>query len=266
MMNALSLFRIFPLLFLFLLTVCVETSEDMADRIGLLPLPEETGQLLLVTAPSWSDSQGVLRLFSRWKGDWRAEGDDIPVVLGRRGLAWGLGLHESSLPGLVKTEGDMRAPAGLFGLGTSFGYAPRRPSGSLYPYRQATEYDYFIDDVTSPDYNMWLCLADSMERNPEHHWRSFERMKRTDDLYELGIVVRYNTDPVVAGRGSAIFLHVWRGPDRPTAGCTAMSREHLLGVVTWLDPSQAPLLVQVPEGELRRRRVKWSSRAFQHFP
>lgn len=38
-------------------------------------------------------------------------------------------------------------------------------------------------------------------------------------MYDLVAVLDWNRRPVVAGRGSAIFLHVWRKPRHPTAGC-----------------------------------------------
>ena len=76
-------------------------------------------------------------------------------------------------------------------------------------------------------------------------------MRRDDDLYELGMGVEHNPPPAVAGRGSAIFLHVWRGPGSPTSGCTSISRADLLQVLTWLRPDARPLLVQAPWPALR---------------
>ena len=70
-------------------------------------------------------------------------------------------------------------------------------------------------------------------------------MRRDDHVYELGVVVEHN-DACVPGRGSAIFLHVWREPGAPTAGCTSMARDDLLRLLRWLDPAAEPLLVQLP--------------------
>jgi len=68
-------------------------------------------------------------------------------------------------------------------------------------------------------------------------------MRRDDELYQLGVVVGYNTDPVVAGRGSAVFLHVWRGPGTSTAGCVAMNQADLEQIVAWLDPAKNPRII-----------------------
>ena len=244
--------------------VCLCTLTTLAGCFGnngvqsdfLASLPDESHQVLLVITSSWSDFKGTMRLYSNAGTDWKIEDVNIPVVVGRSGLGWGVGLHADGLPGPHKVEGDGKAPAGIFALGTSFGYGLLQPDGCSYPYRQATEYDYFIDDIDSPVYNQWMSLADSSKKDPQYFWRSFERMKRDDDLYELGIVVKHNMDPVVVGRGSAIFLHIWRGPDQPTAGCTAMSKENLLKVMRWLDPSKNPILVQVPEEVLTKGYLK----------
>jgi L,D-peptidoglycan transpeptidase YkuD (ErfK/YbiS/YcfS/YnhG family) len=245
------------LLQIFLVLVLVSTlsctwSGGMSSFLASLSLPEETHQLLLVRTPSWDAVQGKMELYVRSSGSWVREEDDIPVVLGRNGLAWGIGLQEENLPGPQKMEGDGKAPAGLFRLGPSFGYDGKPPSGSIYPYQSVTDNDYFIDDVNSPDYNQWISLADSIEKEPVKHWKSFERMKRDDDLYELGIVVEHNMHPVHNGKGSAIFVHVWRGPDKPTAGCTTMSSLDMQRLLRWLDPSQKPLLLQLP-GEVASR-------------
>jgi L,D-peptidoglycan transpeptidase YkuD (ErfK/YbiS/YcfS/YnhG family) len=77
-------------------------------------------------------------------------------------------------------------------------------------------------------------------------------MKRRDHLYELGLVVKHNMEPAIAGKGSAIFLHVWRSPGAPTLGCTAMNKQELIRLLTWLDPAKQPLFIQAPEGELER--------------
>jgi L,D-peptidoglycan transpeptidase YkuD (ErfK/YbiS/YcfS/YnhG family) len=50
---------------------------------------------------------------------------------------------------------------------------------------------------------------------------SAERLWRDDDRYDAIIVIGFNDAPPLAGRGSAIFLHIW-GP-KPTAGCVAVS-------------------------------------------
>ncbi|MNT94259.1 hypothetical protein D3C72_2359060 [compost metagenome] len=56
------------------------------------------------------------------------------------------------------------------------------------------------------------------------------------------MVIRYNDNPIIKGKGSAIFMHIWRSQDKPTAGCVAMSEVNLLKVMNRLDPKQSPVI------------------------
>ena len=90
-----------------------------------------------------------------------------------------------------------------------------RPADWALPIRPG---DLWSDDVRDPDYNM-------MVRVP--HAYSHEALRRADPLYDLVILTDWNWPYAVKGRGSAIFVHQWRGPGQPTAGCVALRRDHL---------------------------------------
>jgi L,D-peptidoglycan transpeptidase YkuD (ErfK/YbiS/YcfS/YnhG family) len=217
-------------------------------------IPEQVGQVVLVVSESMNSPRGEMRLFERQDGSWHDAAGAMRTVLGRNGLGWGLGLPSRRGDGPLKKEGDGKSPAGVFEIGEAFGYAPLPPPACRLPYRPIGQDDYFVDDAESPDYNAWVTL--SPREDPRTRWNSYERMKREDGLYEHGIVVKHNMDPIVPGMGSAIFLHVWRGEGEPTAGCTALSKENLLALLAWLDPSKKPLLIQLPETELDKFRLQ----------
>jgi L,D-peptidoglycan transpeptidase YkuD (ErfK/YbiS/YcfS/YnhG family) len=61
-------------------------------------------------------------------------------------------------------------------------------------------------------------------------------MWRQDDLYDALVIIGYNMEPVVPGAGSAIFLHVATPEFAPTAGCVAVKKEVLLGLLPLLGP------------------------------
>ena len=82
-------------------------------------------------------------------------------------------------------------------------------------------------------------------------------MRRPDDQYRLGVVVQHNADPVVAGRGSCIFLHIWMGPKVGTSGCTAVEAKHMEALLRWLDPQAKPVFIQLPESEYVHLRSAW---------
>jgi L,D-peptidoglycan transpeptidase YkuD (ErfK/YbiS/YcfS/YnhG family) len=61
-------------------------------------------------------------------------------------------------------------------------------------------------------------------------------MWREDDLYDALVVIGYNMEPIVPGAGSAIFLHIATPDFAPTAGCVAVQKEVLLGLLPRLGP------------------------------
>jgi len=231
------------LLFYLTLTACSPSLELQVDR---LKLPVATTQVLLVTSTNWEISTASLQRLERHYGHWQYVGNSIPVRLGRNGLGWGVGLHVDGVDGTQKIEGDGKAPAGIFPLGMAFGYANKPPIALKMPYRVAGERDYFVDAVDSPDYNRWRTLTQTQANKPKQHWSSFERMRRLDHQYEYGMIVGHNLFPTIAGRGSAIFLHVWLDPQTPTSGCTAMAVDDLREVLAWLKLPANPLLIQTP--------------------
>src|SRR6059058_6047968 len=69
-------------------------------------------QLIVIVAPTWDANHGTLGLFERAdRGKWQRRSGDVLVMLGRNGLAWGVGLHRQAA---TKREGDGRSPAGVF--------------------------------------------------------------------------------------------------------------------------------------------------------
>lgn len=219
------------------------------------PVGADRTQLVTVISDRWNQFQATLRRYERSPGErWKPLGQPIDVVLGREGYGWGRGLHGSGAPegrpGPVKREGDGRSPAGVFGLGTAYGYAST-PEDLALPYIQATADLRCIDDPRSSHYNDIVSTADT-----EVDWQSAERMLRSDELYVLAIVVEHNTQPTIANAGSCIFLHLWQGPDRGMSGCTAMSMSALKELASWLRP-EAGVLVALPRSEYEALRRPW---------
>ena len=231
---------------------------DEAPRIDALEAMDVARQLVLVIAPDWTTTRATLRRFARAdvSSAWTEQGAAYPVNLGRGGLGWGIGLHPAATDEPIKREGDGRAPAGVFRLTALFGYAGGDSAiarAAKLPYRPLGTGTLCIDDPASRHYNRIV----ERSRAGAPDWSSHEDMRRRDDQYALGVVVAHNSDPPEPGRGSCIFLHVWRAPGAPTAGCTASSIDDMRTLAAWLDASRQPLLVQLPDDEYRRRRVAW---------
>jgi hypothetical protein len=247
--------------FLPLPTVVLVLLWSCVSHAGERNAIQSSTQLIVVTTSGWNAVDGQLQRFQRSspKKAWSAIGEPVGVVVGKNGLGWGSGvvlLNESGFRDAtdpVKKEGDGKAPAGIFRLSTTFGYADSRKPKWKMPYLQLTQSVECVDDSASRFYNT---VVDRTQVTAD--WTSSEHMLRADDLYRWGVVVDHNAGPPKAGDGSCIFLHIWRGPGQGTVGCTAMPQEQLESILGWLDPRRKPLLVQLPTAEYQRLRHEFS--------
>jgi L,D-peptidoglycan transpeptidase YkuD (ErfK/YbiS/YcfS/YnhG family) len=228
-------------------------AEPHAEVKGDVPELRKCGQLMVVTTDSWDAIFGKLRRYERVDGQWKVVGNPMRANVGKKGMGWGIGLHGTFSEGAVqKREGDKRAPAGVFALDEGFGAAPAEQAGvSAFPYRQMTASFAGVDDPASKHYNRIVDMT-----RVERDWKSAEEMLSADGTYRLGVVIRHNW-PAFAGYGSCIFLHVWKGEDIGTSGCTALAPENVETLLRWLDTQKDPLLVQLPRAEYERRKAAW---------
>jgi len=127
-----------------------------------------------------------------------------------------------------KREGDGATPVGDFPLREVFYRTDRlaRPL-TILPCRPLQDADGWCDDPTDPHYNRPVTLP---------YAASHEEMMRRDGLYDLVVVLGYNDAPVVAGLGSAIFLHVAAPDFAPTEGCVALALADLQAVAAGFRP------------------------------
>ena len=267
--------RTVPALLLLAVVALLAGCTSLGDRGPMRPAPSEdamrpprlvdhgpwpnpaTRQLVVVLTPNWDAPQGRLARFERDAGGaWRPVGASFPVMVGRSGSAWGLGVHATQSDGPQKAEGDGRAPAGVFAIGAAFGYAESAATRLAYSPMQREH--WCIDVPGSPDYNR---IVDTREVGAKAIEGSTEPMRRDlhkdgDQRYRLGFVIEHNAMGVDRA-GSCIFAHLWKGPDVPTAGCTAMADADMATLLGWLDPAATPRFVLLPVQAYARLRATW---------
>lgn len=241
-----------------LLAVCVAGLflSEAAQAHGAL---DDARQMVVVTTSDWNSVSGTLQRFERHGSHdkWKAVGQPFPIVVGKAGLAWGSGLVGNERLGAdagdpVKREGDSKAPAGVFSLGTAFGYEQQGLAGSRMSYVPLTPSVECVDDARSRYYNRIV----DRQKISAPDWNSSEHMRRDDELYHWGIYVNHNASPPRPAGGSCIFLHIWRDAGEGTVGCTAMPKEDIVQLIEWFDPAQSPLLVQMPRDQYGRARKR----------
>ena len=234
----------------FILSGCFFISAALAFE-----LPADCRQCVVGIAPNWNSSRVEVRVFEKNGGGWTLTGGPWGGRLGKKGLAWGLGLHPFPDGVTAKREGDLRAPAGVFALGGAYGYAPQIAKNPALPYRQITTRDLWVEDPASPDYNRHVVL----DFEPATAWEKKQQMKQGDPAHSLKLFIAHNPVPgAVPGAGSSIFFHIWRADGaKPSAGCTTLSGQNLRSLIAAIDPAKNPVYVLLPEEEYRRVAREW---------
>ncbi|HPS67849.1 MAG TPA: L,D-transpeptidase family protein [Holophaga sp.] len=154
-----------------------------------------------------------------WVLEWR--GKTYRCAVGKNGVA---------VPG-EKREGDGKSPCGTYVLRGLY-YRPdkidrQKLPAALKPVALTVE-DGWCDEPGAPEYNKFVKLPFA----PSHE----ELWRKNDDLYDLILPLGYNDDPVVPGKGSAIFMHVARPNYGGTAGCVVLAKQDLLEVLRTVEP------------------------------
>src|ERR1700724_2202139 len=154
-------------------------------------------QVIVVITPDWTSTVGTLSRFERATptSTWSRLESPIPIVVGRTGLAWGVGFDKVSTEGPHKHEGDGKAPAGIFPLDTAFGFAPADSMRSVQlPYVQLRSTTDCVDDIASAYYNTVVDGA----AVPRVDWNSAEHMRQVSQ-YKIGVIVGYDASPPIKG-------------------------------------------------------------------
>lgn len=172
-------------------------------------------QMIVVTAPSPTSSTGSLSAYELVNGTWEEVLGPTPATLGELGV----GAPEDDV---------FRTPVGTFPLGQAFGRQP--DPGTKMPYFQATDEDWWDEDVDSPTYNTHVHAAEIDSEDAENLYDSGE-------MYDYAVLIEHNPERV-PGRSAGIFLHVSDGD--PTWGCVAIDRAQMKSVLQWLDPAAHP--------------------------
>ncbi|MEL6335716.1 MAG: L,D-transpeptidase family protein [Pseudomonadota bacterium] len=141
-------------------------------------------------------------------------GRHLPCAIGRGGI----------VAAVDKREGDGATPAGLWRLTHLYWRPDRRPRPQTrLPTTPLGPQQGWAEDPADPAYNRPICHP---------HPYPADRMARGDGLYDLCAATDHNADPIIAGAGSAIFVHCWRRPRFPTAGCVAFAPSALAWILT----------------------------------
>ena len=157
--------------------------------------------------------------------------------------------HDFEVPGIYgrnggtddKREGDGKTPYGTYRFTMAFG--TKENPGSILPYHQIGEQDYWIDDPDSAFYNKLVNAAETAR-----DWNSGEHMISQGVSYHYGLALNYNED-CVPGKGSAIFLHCYtESNDSGSAGCIRIPEDNMKQLIQSVDANTRIVIRKAGEG------------------
>ncbi|MBO4257443.1 L,D-transpeptidase family protein [Streptomyces griseorubiginosus] len=194
---------------------------------AVAPLPArmaDTGggtQLITAVAPTKSSTTGTLTWWDRRNGRWVKAGS-ASARFGAKGL----------VEGASRKQNTNTTPTGLYDLPFAFGIKGA-PSGTTYKYRPVHASSWWCEDNASRSYNRWTEPRPSDCRASES-----ERLGDYPTQYAYALVIGFNYQQPVRGRGAGIFLHVnGRGA---TAGCVSVPGDAMRAILRWAAPGKKP--------------------------
>ena len=131
----------------------------------------------------------------------------VKCSLGKRGI------------GIKKKEGDLITPKGSFKINGIL-YRPDKVKNLITKLRKKmiNKKMGWCDDPKSKKYNQLIKLPFKF---------NFEKLYRNDDIYDIIIILSFNTNPIIKNKGSAIFIHVAKRNYSPTKGCVAIRKNDI---------------------------------------
>ena len=131
----------------------------------------------------------------------------IKCAVGKRGIS------------KKRREGDLITPKGIFKIKKVY-YRKDRVKNLITKIKKiAIKKDMgWCDDPKSQKYNKSVKFP--------FKYKS-EKLFRSDNIYDIIIVLDFNMNPTIKNKGSAIFIHVAKNDLRPTKGCIAIKKREL---------------------------------------
>jgi L,D-peptidoglycan transpeptidase YkuD (ErfK/YbiS/YcfS/YnhG family) len=184
--------------------------------------PAHPDQVITVSTLSSTSTSGILEAWQRRGEEFVRVRGPLAVYVGEEGIG-------------LASERRSRTPRGVFALTEAFGLAA--DPGTVLPYTRVTPSHWWVSDVRSAHYNqMRVCRPGAS--------CGFRQAKSEQlgevQAYTYAVVIDYNREPVIPGRGSAFFIHVSEG--KPTQGCISMRQSELKWLMRWLDPADDPII------------------------
>ncbi|MEY9937409.1 L,D-peptidoglycan transpeptidase YkuD (ErfK/YbiS/YcfS/YnhG family) [Streptacidiphilus sp. MAP5-52] len=194
------------------------------------PVPVRLGGADQVITVQAHGSYATVTAWQWTRGGWRVVVRSTAARIGARGV----------VNGTTRVQGSYQTPTGTFSITQGFGNGPN--PGTRMPYHHVTAHDWWVEDRASRYYNRMRTDTLGGFRLTEAGVDGSEHLADYPVQYHNVLVINFNTDPAVRGRGAGIFLHDLSTSGGPTAGCVAVPSGVLTTIMRWIAPAGHPVI------------------------
>ena len=144
---------------------------------------------------------------------------------------------------LTRVEGDATTPAGVYSFGMLFGIKDE-PDGLKKTYKKLDEDDYWDADINSETYNRYV---KGSEMSADWNMAASEHLIDYKESYNYAAQIKFNENPTVKGKGSAIFMHCIRNGSTSSAGCISISEDKMFTALKMIDDASFVVIIKNAE-------------------
>ncbi|WP_084724609.1 LysM peptidoglycan-binding domain-containing protein [Streptacidiphilus melanogenes] len=194
------------------------------------PVPVAVGQATQVITVKASGSYATVTLWAKSGTSWQKIASTTSARVGANGIT----------NGATRTQGTDTTPTGTYTITEGFGVGAN--PGTKMPYHQVTTHDWWVEDPTSAYYNQMRTDTQGGFHLTEQGDDGSEHLINYPTQYHNALVINFNMNPAVKGRGAGIFFHDLGPQAGPTAGCVAVPATFMAQVMQWINPADHPVI------------------------
>jgi L,D-peptidoglycan transpeptidase YkuD (ErfK/YbiS/YcfS/YnhG family) len=194
-----------------------------------VPVAAGTATTQVITVKA-SGSHATVTLWRKTSGAWHKMAATAAARIGSHGIT----------NGATRVQGSYTTPTGTYPITRGFGVGVN--PGTAMPYHRVTSHDWWVEDPTSAYYNQMRTDTQGGFHLTEAGVNGSEHLIDYPTQYHNALVINYNMNPAVKGRGAGIFLHDLGPQAGPTAGCVAVPADFLTRTMKWIVPGAHPVI------------------------
>jgi L,D-peptidoglycan transpeptidase YkuD (ErfK/YbiS/YcfS/YnhG family) len=197
---------------------------------GPFPVPVAVGNATQVITVKASGSYATVTLWAKSGIGWHQIATTASARVGANGIT----------DGTTRQQGTDTTPTGTYTITEGFGVGTN--PGTAMPYHQVTTHDWWVEDPTSAYYNQMRTDTQGGFHLTESGPDGSEHLINYPTQYNNALVINFNMNPTVVGRGAGIFLHDLGPQAGPTAGCVAVPAAFMTRIMQWINPTNHPVI------------------------